>query len=83
MFSLCSVPGLQFDIFDLERRVTLLEENGDNSSIAELDLRVTDLEMENENQEELIITNTQSIEGENCSSFIHYQGKNQNAKTKT
>lgn len=53
-------------VFSLETRVAVLESNGgngDNSSIPELELRVTELEIQNENQEEQINSNTQSIEG--------------------
>lgn len=51
----------------MENRVLILEENGggshDNSSIVDLEIRVTDLEIENADQAENIATNTHNLAG--------------------
>ncbi len=58
------VAGIQSDALLLENRVTVLEENGnDNSSIVELEIRVTAVEIENVDQTDSIVTNTEDIEG--------------------
>ncbi len=53
-------------VTSLEDRVTILEDsNGgnDNSSIVELEVRVSDLETDNANQQEDINTNVENIQG--------------------
>ncbi len=60
------VAGLQLSVLSLDNRVQILEENGgggDNSSVTELETRVTDLEMENADQEDAIESNMLSIAG--------------------
>ncbi len=58
---------LQIRTLSLENRVLILEENGggshDNSSIVDLEIRVTDLEIENADQAENIATNTHNLAG--------------------
>ena len=67
--SLCYVAGTQSNALLLENRVTVLEENGnDNSSIVELEMRVTAVEIENVDQADSIATNTENIEG----AFVWY-----------
>ncbi len=64
------IPGLQVQTFELDQRVLYLEQNsggsGDNSSVVDLEIRVTDLEIESAAQAENINTNTESIEGPLC-----------------
>ncbi len=66
-YLLSLVPGLPVQTFELDQHVLYLEQNsggsGDNSSVVDLEIRVTDLETESAAQAENINTNTQSIEG--------------------
>lgn len=62
--------GLQIQLFGLDERVSFLEQNGggssDNSSLVELETRVSALETETANQAEDINSNTQIIKGCFC-----------------
>lgn len=51
--------------------MTILEENrNDNSSIVDLEIRVSELENVNVDQDERITANTENLEGEFCCDFL-------------